>query len=449
MADAASKVVSMKKVALASFVGALLEWYDFFLFGTAAAIVFGPLFFPNSTKLGGLLGAFTIFGVGFLARPLGGILFGHIGDRIGRKAGLIMTLTTIGASTFLIGLLPTYDTIGVAAPLLLLILRLVQAFGLGGEYAGAALITIEHAPDGRRGFWGSIPQAAAPAGVLLANAAFSLANLLPHDAFISWGWRLPFLISLVFTFVGLFIRLNLLETPAFEELKHEGIPKAPPLIQVFRDHFGNIVLATGARLAESISANVVYVLGISYVVTQLSLDRSIGLNGVMAASLIAIPVTVIFGAVSDRFGRRGLYLAGAGFMAAFSYPFFLMLGTKSFAIISLAFILAYNFGPVLMFAVEATFFSELFGSATRFTGLSIAYQVSAIVGGFMPLIGTLLLKLNHGAPWFLAGFLVAVCALSFLCAAAAKRVSSSVDGRLSSKRASSSRITAMKAATQR
>src|SRR5579872_2760730 len=210
MPDAAVREASMKKVALASFVGALLEWYDFFLFGTASAIVFGPLFFPGEVKLSGLMGAFTIFGVGFLARPLGGIVFGHIGDRIGRKAGLIMTLTMTGLGTFLIGLLPTYKAVGVAAPVLLLILRLVQAFGLGGEYAGAALITIEHAPDSRRGFWGGVPQAAAPAGVLLSTAAFAVADILPHDAFISWGWRVPFLISIVFTLIGLFIRLNLL-----------------------------------------------------------------------------------------------------------------------------------------------------------------------------------------------------------------------------------------------
>lgn len=208
----------MNKVAVASFVGALLEWYDFFIFGTASAVAFGPLFFPKQNPLDGTMGAFAIFGIGFLARPLGGVVFGHVGDRIGRKAGLVLTLVIIGLGTFLIGLLPTWNEIGVGAPVLLLLLRLVQGFGLGGEYAGAALITIEHAPKHRRGFWGGVPQSAASAGILLATGVFALLNVMTKQQFLDWGWRVPFLISIAFTAVGLFIRLNLLETPEFQKM---------------------------------------------------------------------------------------------------------------------------------------------------------------------------------------------------------------------------------------
>lgn len=413
---------SMNKVAIASFVGALLEWYDFFIFGTASAVAFGPLFFPNANPLTGMMGAFTIFGVGFLARPLGGVVFGHIGDRVGRKVGLILTLVIIGTGTFLIGLLPTWNQIGIAAPILLMLLRLVQGFGLGGEYAGAALITIEHAPENRRGFWGGIPQSAASAGILLATGVFALLDSLSKQQFLDWGWRVPFLISIVFTAIGLFIRMNLLETPEFQKMLHEGIPRRAPITQLVQDHFGNILLATGARLAETISSNIINAFGIAYIVTQLAMHRSVGLHAMMVASLIGIPMCPIFGALSDRLGRRTVYLGGAAFMTMFSYPFFLLLGTKSVVIIGLAFILAYNLGPTMMFAVEATFFSELFGPGARYTGLSLAFQISAIVGGFMPLIGAWLIEQDDGQPWLIAALLLGVSALSFFCAAAARRI---------------------------
>ncbi|WBO59469.1 MULTISPECIES: MFS transporter [unclassified Acidocella] len=412
----------MGKVAIASFIGALLEWYDFFIFGTAAAIAFGPIFFSNAGKLNGIMGSFAIFGVGFLARPLGGIVFGHIGDRIGRKASLIATLVIIGLGTFLIGVLPTYAQIGIGAPMLLLALRLVQGFGLGGEYAGAALMTIEHAPANRRGFWGGVPQSAASAGILLATGIFALLGGLSKDQFLQWGWRIPFLISGLFTFIGLFIRVSLMETPDFRAMLAKGKPQRTPLGALLRNHAGNTALATGARLAETISSNIINAFGIAYIVNDLGMNRSTGLHAMMVASLIGIFLCPLFGGLSDRFGRRSVYLAGAGFMALFSYPFFLLLGTKSVAIIWLAFILAYNLGPTLMFAVEATFFTELFSPGTRYTGLSLAYQISAIAGGFMPLIGTWLIKADGGQPWAIAAFLAGICVLSFICAAAAKRL---------------------------
>jgi MFS transporter, MHS family, shikimate and dehydroshikimate transport protein len=411
------------KVAVASFIGALLEWYDFFIFGTASALAFGPVFFPSENPLNGIMGAFAIFGVGFLARPLGGIVFGHIGDRIGRKAGLILTLIIIGLGTFLIGLLPSWNQIGIGAPILLLVLRLLQGFGLGGEYAGAALMTIEHAPAHKRGFWGGVPQAAASAGILLATGIFALLGGLSKAQFLEWGWRIPFLVSALFTVVGLFIRVSLMETPEFQKLMLKGKPERTPLGQLLRDHPGNILLATGARLAETISSNIINAFGIAYIVHELAMSRSTGLHAMMVASLIGIPLCPLFGALSDRWGRRAVYLTGAGFMAAFSYPFFLLLGTKSVAIVWLAFILAYNLGPTMMFAVEATFFTELFSPGTRYTGLSLAFQISAIAGGFMPLIGTWLIKLDSGQPWLIAAFLCFICVLSFICAAAARCLS--------------------------
>jgi len=412
---------SMPKVAAASFAGAMLEWYDFFVFGTASALVLGPLFFPRADPLAGTIASFATFGVGFLARPIGGIVFGHMGDRIGRKSTLIATLLIIGIGTFFIGLLPTYSTAGVWAPVLLVFLRLVQGFGLGGEYGGAALLTIEHAGEGQRGLWGSIPQAAASGGILLATGTFALVSRLPKEALMSWGWRLPFLISIVMLVPGLFIRLNIAETPDFERVKRAKADNRLPLMTLLRNHPRNVLLTLGARLAETVSSNIINAFGIAYVATQLAMNRSVPLNGMLIASLIGMAMCPVFGALSDRLGRRFVYVAGAAFMALFAFPFFMLLGTRSASLICVAMILAYNFGPTMMFAVQATFFSELFGAGVRYTGLSVAYQVSAIVGGFTPLIATTLLRANGGAPWMVAGYLCGVSLLSLLSALFVRR----------------------------
>ena len=418
---ATAQAMSMPKVAVASFAGALMEWYDFFIFGTASALVFGPLFFPSHDPLTGVMASFATFGVGFLARPLGGVVFGHLGDRVGRKATLVATLVIIGIGTFLIGVLPTYASAGVTAPILLVILRLLQGFGLGGEYGGAALLTIEHAPQGRRGFWGSLPQAAASAGILLATGVFSLVELLPHDALMSWGWRIPFLLSAVMLAVGLYIRLNTTETPDFERAKASADTSSLPIVKLLRDHPRNVLLTLGARLAETTSSNIINAFGIVYVTTQLAMAKSVPLNGVLIASLIGIFMCPLFGTISDRLSRRTVYIAGAAFMALFAFPYFIMLNTHTVTTIWLAIIIAYNFGPTSMFAVQGTFFSELFGAGVRYTGLSIAYQVSAIIGGFTPLIAASLLKLGGGTPWLVAGFLCAISILSLVSAVLVRR----------------------------
>jgi len=406
--------VSMNRVAAASFAGAVLEWYDFFIFGTASALVFGDLFFPSADPLSGTIASFATFGVGFLARPVGGIVFGHFGDRVGRKSALIATLLIIGVGTFLIGLLPTYQTAGVWAPILLVILRLVQGFGLGGEYGGAALMTIEHAPLEQRGYWGSVPQAAASAGILLATGVFSLITRLPRDAMMEWGWRVPFLLSIVMLAVGMFIRLHVVETPDFEKASRSK-ERGFPLFVLLRTHPRILLLTLGARLAETVSSNIVNAFGIAYVTTQLAMNRSVPLSGVLLASTAGLFACPLFGALSDRIGRRAVYLGGAAFMLLFAVPYFMLLGTKSEGLIWFAIVAAYVFGPTAMFSVQATFFSELFGANVRYTGLSVAYQLSAIIGGFTPLVAASLLKANDGLPWLVAGYLAIISLISLIC----------------------------------
>jgi MHS family shikimate/dehydroshikimate transporter-like MFS transporter len=404
----------MRKVALGSFSGALMEWYDFFVFGTAAALVLGKLFFPEGNPTLATISAFATYGVGFLARPLGGIVFGHFGDRVGRKKTLIATLSIVGACTFAIGLLPTYAQAGIWAPVLLVTLRLLQGFGLGGEYGGAALMTVEHAPPGRRGFWGSIPQAAASAGILLATGIFALVTRLPDEQLYAWGWRIPFLISAVLLLIGLFIRSKVAETPEFERLKREQNVAARPLVDVFREP--RTVAATfGARIGEAVSSNIGNAFAISYVSTQLAVAKSVPLNGMLVASALGIVTTPLFGALTDRYGRRPVYLAGAGFVTAAAFPFFMMLNSRSEALIWLALIAMYIFGPTLMFAGQATYFTELFGSNVRYTGLSIAYQGSAVVGGLTPLIAASLLAGAGDSPWLVAGFVMAAGLVTFWC----------------------------------
>ncbi|WP_255950229.1 MFS transporter [Streptomyces odontomachi] len=394
----------MAKVVSGSFAGALMEWYDFFVFGTASALVLGKLFFPGGNPTLATISAFATYGVGFLSRPLGGIVFGHFGDRHGRKKTLIISLALVGGSTFAIGLLPTHSAAGVLAPVLLVLLRLIQGFGLGGEYGGAALMTVEHAPPHRRGLWGSIPQAAASTGIMLATGTFALITRLPDDDLYSWGWRIPFLASALLLAVGLFIRAKVAETPEFEALKRENKVARRPLVDIFKQP-RTLVLTFCARLAEAISSNIGNAFAISYVSTQLAVDKSVPLNGMLLASGLGIVATPVFGALTDRWGRRTLYLAGAVFVTLAAFPFFLLLNSRSEALIWTALTGMYIFGPTLMFAGQSTYFTELFGRNVRYTGLSLAYQGSAVVGGLTPLIAASLLSLAGGAPWLVGAFL--------------------------------------------
>ena len=406
---------SINQVALSGLIGATVEWYDFFLYGTAAALVFGQLFFPSSDPLVGTIAAFGSFAFGYLSRPVGAIVFGHYGDKIGRKAMLILTLLIMGIATFLIGLLPTYDTIGVWAPILLLVLRFFQGIGLGGEWGGAVLLAVEHSPRNKRGFYGSLIQIGAPAGLLLGTGAFLIVSNLPEEQFLSWGWRVPFLVSVLLIGVGLFIRLKIMETPAFSQVKESGTEARMPMVEVFRDYPKNVLLTMGARLSEGQVFNIFAVFAITYATTQLELTRSTVLYGVLIGAAVECLTLPFFGAFADRFGRRPVYMGGAAFCALFAFPFFWLLDTENTLLIWLALALGFAIGHSAMWGPQASFFSEAFGTRVRYSGTSFVYQFSGIASSALtPLIATALLGWAGGSPWLVVVFVIAYAAISFI-----------------------------------
>jgi metabolite-proton symporter len=406
---------ALRRVVLASFIGTAIEWYDFFLYNTAAALVFNRLFFPKLAPGAGTMAAFATYSVGFFARPLGGIVFGHYGDRIGRKSMLVVTLMMMGISTFLVGLVPSYDSIGVAAPVLLVALRFIQGFGVGGEWGGAVLMAAEHSPQSKRGFSASWPQAGVPAGLLLANGVFAAFNRLPEAQFLAWGWRCPFLLGILLVGVGLFIRLQVLETPSFTKVQSGSRVAKVPILEVLRTHPKNVILATGARFAENVSFYIFSAWILTYVTAQLKLDKSVALGGLLAASAVELVTIPAFGALSDRLGRRPVYMLGAIWTGLFAFPFFWIADTRSSGMILLGLLLALNLGHAAMYGPQAAFFSELFGTSVRYSGASLGYQLSsALAGGLAPLIAEELLGLSHGRPWSVALYLIASALISLV-----------------------------------
>jgi len=405
---------STRRVVLASFVGTTIEWYDFFLYGTAAALVFNKLFFTNLEPLAGTMAAFGTYAVGFFARPLGGIVFGHYGDKIGRKSMLVTTLMMMGIATVLIGLLPTYNQIGIWAPILLVVLRFVQGFGVGGEWGGAVLMAVEYSRPGRRGFHASWVQAGVPVGMLLANGVFMLVSRMEESAFLSWGWRIPFLLGVLLHGVGMFIRLKIMESPVFTQAKAEDPGPKVPILAVIRDHPRNVILTMGARFAENAFFYIFTVLVLSYGYQQLEMDKEALLNAVMlgsAAQLVAIP---FFGALSDKLGRRPVYLGGAFFLLLFAFPFFWLIGTREPALVILAVVIGL-IGHSAMYGPQAAFFSELFGTRVRYSGASLGYQLaSPLAGGLAPLIATALLSWSSGAPWPVALYLIGMAVITLV-----------------------------------
>ena len=372
------QVSSIRQVAMASFIGTTIEWYDFFLYGTAAALIFPALFFPEFSETAGRLASASTYAVGFAARPLGGLVFGHFGDRIGRKAMLVTSLLIMGVATALIGLLPTFDSIGIWAPVLLVVLRFCQGIGVGGEWGGAVLMAVEHAPDRRRGFYGSWPQMGVPAGLLLGNLVFFASRaVLPEGL----DWRAPFLLSLLLVAVGLFIRLRILESPAFEQVRESGTEARMPIIDVVRTYPKNVLLAMGMRIAENGPFYILTVFVLSYITAELGLEENVGLIGVLIAAAIGLVTVPLFGALSDRVGRRPLYLFGSVFLLLFSFPFFWLLNTGVTPLIWLAIVLAVNLGHDAMYGPQAAYFAELFGTRVRYSGASIGYQLASVFAG--------------------------------------------------------------------
>jgi len=405
---------SFRRVVVSSMLGTAIEWYDFFLYGTAAALVFNRLFFPTLDPLAGTMAAFASYAVGFFARPLGGIIFGHFGDRLGRKSMLVTTLVMMGVATFLVGLLPTYDQVGLWAPALLVGLRIVQGLAVGGEWGGAVLMVAEHAGPGRRGFFVSWVQVGVPVGLLLATGVFALFTHLPETSFLAWGWRIPFLVGIVLTGLGFFIRLKVMESPVFAQARQAEKAPSLPIVEVLRAHKKNVLLSMGARMAENAFFYIFTVWVLSYATQHLGLPRSSLLNGVLIGSAVQLVTIPLFGALSDRVGRKPVYLGGTVFLLALVMPFFWLVGTRSEPLVWLAIVLG-MVGHSALYGPQAAFFSELFGTRTRYTGASLGYQLAApFAGGLAPLIASGLLRWSDGATWPIAVYLAGLALITII-----------------------------------
>jgi MFS transporter, MHS family, shikimate and dehydroshikimate transport protein len=403
----------ISRVVLASFIGTSIEWYDFFLYGTAAALVFNRLFFPKLDPTAGTMASFATYAVGFFARPLGGIVFGHFGDRIGRRSMLVTTLMMMGLSTFLIGVLPTYDQVGVLAPIALVALRFIQGLGVGGEWGGAVVLVVEHGHHSRRGLYASSAQAGVPAGLLLANGVFAAVSALCGDQFLTWGWRIPFLAGVVLLGLGLFIRLHILETPLFAQAQAERAISPRPLVDLVRNYPRNLLVAMGARFAENACFYVFTVFIYVYASESRGFARTTILVGVILASALQLVTIPAFAALSDRLGRRPVYLGGALFLGLLAFPFFWLVDTGVPILIWLALVLALT-GVAAMYGPQAAFFSELFGTNVRYSGASLGSQLAApFAGGLAPLIATTLLGWSGGQPWPIALYMIGMVLITF------------------------------------
>ncbi|MGB8138885.1 MAG: MFS transporter [Pseudolabrys sp.] len=406
---------SIGTVAFASAIGTTIEWYDFFLFGVVTPLVFNKLFFPNFDPLVGTLLAYTTFFVGFISRPIGGIIFGHYGDRIGRKTVLVLTILIMGVATFLIGLLPTYATVGIWAPVMLLFLRIFQGIGIGGEWGGAVLMAVEHSPAGRRGFYGSWPQIGVPAGLLLSSGMVYLLSYLPEADFFSWGWRIAFLISAVLVAVGLYIRLKIMETPAFTRIQESDKVVHVPFFELWRTHGKNTLLGLGARYIEGVTFNIFGVFVVGYLAGTLGLPRQTALAGVMIASAIMIVMLPIYGNLSDRIGRRRMFGVAGILIGILSFPAFWLMQTKEPLLVWIAIAVPFAFVYPAVYGPQAALFSELFDTRVRYTGISFVYQFSGIyASGLTPIIDTDLLPMGGNKPWLICLYVLAVSIVSAL-----------------------------------
>ncbi len=416
-------VRSMLPILGASTIGTAIEWYDFFLYGFLAATVFPKLFFPELDPVAGTIAAFTTNFVGFLARPIGGAFFGWFGDRVGRKSTLIATLLLMGIATTLMGLLPGYAQIGLAAPLLLSILRFLQGAGVGGEWGGSVLLSMEFGDDRRRGFWTSWPQTGVPVGLALsALAVLAFQALFPGTAFFTIGWRIPFLLSAVLIVVGLYIRLRILETPAFRRVKQEGRVSHIPVLEVFRHYWREIILSALLRSAEQAPFYIFTTFLLAYGVKTLKLSTNLLYAGLVITAIISFVMMPTYSAISDRVGRKRWYMIGCVLMAAFAFPYFLLLQTKMSVIVVIAIVLSISLFHDWLYGPQAALISERFGTSLRYSGASLGYQLASITaGGPAPIIATYLVAnsktiIGPTAPSYtlIACFIIFMAVVSFI-----------------------------------
>ena len=409
----------MRPALVASMIGAIIEWYDYALYGTAAALVFGKAFFPNISPAAATVATIGTFSVGFIARPIGGLVSGHFGDILGRKSTLVMTLITMGLATTLIGALPTYAQVGLLAPSLLILLRLLQGFAVGGAWGGSVLLVVETAPASKRGLWGAWPQIGVSAGLVLGAIAFSLtASLTTNEQFLAWGWRIPFLVSIVLAGVGLFIRLRAMETPAFETAVAHGEIVRSPVIEVVRSNWREVLLTFGARFPDASNYYIFTVVILAFATAGPHIPRTDAINCVIAgatANVFAIP---FWGALSDRIGRRPVFLGGALFMAAFAWPFYAMIASGSAWLMGAAMVIMMVFGHGACYGPLGAYLPELFPPQVRYSGISLGYQLGAVVlSGTAPLLASALLLWSGGGFLPLALFTAATALVGFVAVA--------------------------------
>lgn len=411
----------LRIVVAASLLGTTVEWYDFFLYATAAGLVFNKVFFPNESSLVGTLLAFATFAVGFVMRPIGGLVFGHIGDRIGRKRSLALTMLIMGGATALIGVLPTAAQIGAWAPVLLLVLRVLQGFALGGEWGGAVLLAVEHSPGDRRGRYGAVPQVGLALGLALGTGIFAFLQIVLGPArFLSYGWRIGFLFSVLLVAIGIVVRLRVEETPAFRELQDLQAASTVPIRDILRERRSrrNTVLGLLSRWAEGSAFNTWGVFAISYATGALGLNRVSVLIAVTIAALLMAVLLPVSGVLTDRFGARRVYLAGIACYGLAAFPAFALFGTKKLLWFGLAMVIVFGVVHALFYGAQGTLYSALYPTNTRYTGLSFVYQFSGVyASGVTPMILTALIAALGGAPWLACGYLVATAVISVLATA--------------------------------
>ncbi len=410
---------TVNRVVLSSLIGATIEWYDFFLYGVMAGIVLNKLYFPADDPTTSLMLTYATFALGFLTRPIGGVIFGHFGDRVGRKSMLVLTLMIMGVSTVAIGLIPTYAQIGVWAPALMLLMRIFQGIGLGGEWGGAVLMAYEYAPPSKRGFYTSIPQIGLSVGILIsAGTLAGLSAVMSNEAFLSWGWRIGFLVSFVMIFVGMWIRLQIFETPAFAEVKAHHEEAALPIVDMFRRHLGNVLLGLGARHVDGVFFNVFAVFSVSYLVGTIGITRNAALVALMVGAGVLTVCIPIAGHLSDKMSRAKLYGIAALVSSISVFPaFWLMKNSQgNMTLIWAAIIIPYGILYSAVYGNVAAFLCDLFDAKVRYSGISFVYQMTSAVAGMTALIATYLVQLDNGQPWLVCWYVLGSGVLSSICA---------------------------------